>query len=146
MKGCSRQASCGFRGFSGFTLLELLVVIAIIGLLSAYVGPKYFSKVGESRQKVAKAQIEAFGKALDNYRLDVGRYPASQEGLSALLVKPVGANRWSGPYLQKAIPLDPWEKNYIYRFPGSNSREYDLLSLGEDGRVGGTGEAADVMN
>lgn len=146
MKVISRGQCSDFRWFSGFTLLELLVVIAIIGLLSAYVGPKYFSKVGESRQKVAKAQIEAFGKALDNYRLDVGRYPASEEGLNALLVKPVGANRWSGPYLQKAIPLDPWEKPYNYRLPGSAGREYDLISFGEDGRSGGTGEAADVMN
>lgn len=131
---------------SGFTLLELLVVIAIIGLLSAYVGPKYFSKIGESRQKVAKAQIEAFGKALDNYRLDTQRYPTSAEGLNVLLVKPAGSSRWNGPYLQKAIPQDPWEKAYIYRFPGSNGRDYDLLSYGEDGRAGGTGEAADVMN
>ncbi len=131
---------------SGFTLLELLVVIAIIGMLSAYVGPKYFSKLAESRQKVAKAQIEAFGKALDNYHLDVGHYPGTDEGLNALLIKPSGATRWNGPYLQKAIPVDPWERKYLYRSPGNNGREYDLLSYGEDGRPGGKGEAADVTN
>lgn len=131
---------------AGFTLLELLVVIAIIGLLSAYVGPKYFSKVGETRQKVAKAQIDALAKALEAYNIDVGRYPAPEAGLNALLVRPQGARRWNGPYMQKEIPRDPWEKTYVYRAPGSNGRDYDLLSLGEDGRAGGSGEAADVLN
>ena len=135
-----------FSRAAGFTLLELLVVITIIGLLSAYVGPKYFSKVGESRQKVAKAQIESFSKALDNYRLDVGRYPSADLGLNALLVRPVGLARWNGPYLQKAIPPDPWGNSYAYRIPGRNGKEFDLSSFGEDGRAGGTGEAADVSN
>ncbi|MFZ6720316.1 type II secretion system major pseudopilin GspG [Undibacterium sp. Ji49W] len=146
MRNDSRKVrQCSSR-ISGFTLLELLVVIAIIGLLSAYVGPKYFSKVGESRQKVAKAQIESFSKALDNYRLDVGRYPAADAGLNALLVRPVGVARWNGPYLQKALPMDPWGNAYIYRIPGRNGKEFDLSSLGEDGRAGGIGEAADISN
>ena len=94
---------------AGFTLLELLVVVAIIGLLAAYVGPKYFSQLGRSEQGVAKAQVEAFARALDTYRLEVGRYPTSEEGLDALLNKPANADRWNGPYLQKAVPLDPWD-------------------------------------
>ncbi|MBC3917300.1 type II secretion system major pseudopilin GspG [Undibacterium sp. CY18W] len=146
MRNDSRKPRQHSSHISGFTLLELLVVIAIIGLLSAYVGPKYFSKVGESRQKVAKAQIESFSKALDNYRLDVGRYPNGDVGLNALLVRPVGVARWNGPYLQKALPMDPWGNAYIYRIPGRNGKEFDLSSLGEDGRAGGTGEAADVSN
>lgn len=129
----------------GFTLLELLVVIAIIGLLTAYVGPKYFSKLGESEVKVAKAQIEAFGKALDTYRIDVGRYPTTEESLNALLIKPASAKKWNGPYLQKAVPPDPWGNPYVYRAPGSKS-EYDLLSYGKDGQPGGSDNDADITN
>src|SRR5471032_2131733 len=93
---------------AGFTLLELLVVIVIIGLLAAYVGPKYFAQLGKSEVTITKAQIEAFDKALDTYRLDVGRYPTTEEGLAALLVKPTTAANWNGPYLKKDVPLDPW--------------------------------------
>lgn len=96
----------------GFTLLELLVVIVIIGLLAGYVGPKYFAQVGKSEVKVAKAQIDAFEKALDTYRLDVGRYPSTEQGLAALETRPNNEPRWQGPYLKKAIPLDPWGKPY----------------------------------
>ena len=95
------------RRTGGFTLLELLVVVTIIGLLAAYVGPKYFSQLGKSEQGVAKAQIEAFARALDTYRLDVGFYPTTEEGLNALLTRPATAAKWNGPYLQKAVPLDP---------------------------------------
>jgi general secretion pathway protein G len=129
----------------GFTLLELLVVIVIIGLLAAYVGPKYFSQLGKSEITVAKAQIEAFEKALDTYRLDVGRYPSTEEGLNALLVKPATATRWNGPYLKKQVPQDPWGKPYVYRAPGSKG-EYDLLSYGRDGQPGGDGDNADISN
>ena len=128
----------------GFTLLELLVVIVIIGLLAAYVGPKYFAQLGKSEVTVARAQIEAFGKSLDTYRLDVGRYPSTEEGLAALVVAPASASgKWNGPYLKKAIPADPWGKPYAYRSPGS-SGEYDIVSFGKDGQPGGTGDNADI--
>ncbi len=129
--------------FRGFTLLELLVVIVIIGLLAAFVGPRYFSQVGKSEAGVARAQLEAFARALDTYRLDVGRYPSTEEGLGALTLRPASATKWNGPYLQRAVPLDPWGNAYVYRVPGTG-REFDLLSLGRDGRPGGTGEAADL--
>jgi general secretion pathway protein G len=130
---------------SGFTLLELLVVVVIIGLLAAYVGPKYFSQLGKSEITAAQAQIAAFDKALDTFRLDVGRYPLADEGLSALLDKPASANRWNGPYLKKAVPNDPWGNPYLYRVPGAKG-DYDIVSYGKDGQSGGTGENADITN
>jgi general secretion pathway protein G len=129
----------------GFTLLELLVVIVIIGLLAAYVGPKYFSQLGKSEVTVAKAQIEAFEKALDTFRLDVGRYPTTEEGLNALLTKPAAANKWNGPYLKKEVPQDPWGHVYQYKSPGSQG-EFEIKSYGKDGQPGGTGENVDIAN
>jgi general secretion pathway protein G len=130
----------------GFTLLELLVVIVIIGLLAAYVGPKYFSQLGKSEVTIAKAQIEAFEKSLDTYRLDVGRYPNTEEGLAALLVAPASAaGKWNGPYLKKAVPPDPWGHPFQYRAPGPKG-EVEILSLGRDGQPGGSGEDADITN
>jgi general secretion pathway protein G len=129
----------------GFTLLELLVVIVIIGLLAAYVGPKYFSQLGKSEVTVAQAQIAALDKALDTFRLDVGRYPTSEEGLGALLTKPAAATRWNGPYLKKEVPQDPWGHPYIYRSPGSKG-EFDILSYGKDGQPGGADDNADISN
>lgn len=132
----------------GFTLLELLVVIVIIGLLAAYVGPKYFAQLGKSEVTIAKAQIEGFEKALDTYRLDMGRYPTSEEGLAALFIRPpANADRWNGPYLKKNIPLDPWHHAYVYRSPGSHGTgTFDIISYGSDGQPGGTGENADITN
>jgi general secretion pathway protein G len=129
----------------GFTLLELLVVVAIIGLLAAYVGPKYFGQLGKSEQTLAKSQIESFSRALASYRLDVGTFPSTEEGLDALLVKPAAVAKWNGPYLSKAVPPDPWGRAYIYRAPGTKS-EYDVLSYGKDGQPGGSGDAADVTS
>lgn len=129
----------------GFTLLELLVVMVIIGLLTAYVGPKFFSQIGKSEIKAARAQIDALEKALDQYRLDVGHYPATEHGLAALMTRPGGEAKWAGPYLKKAVPNDPWGRPYVYRQPGEHG-EYDLLSLGKDGQPGGTGEAEDITN
>jgi len=130
----------------GFTLLELLVVIVIIGMLAAYVGPKYFAQLGKSEVTIAKAQIEGFEKALDNYRLDTGHYPTTEEGLASLVVKPAqNADNWNGPYLKKNIPLDPWHHPYIYRNPGSHG-SYEIISYGRDGQPGGTGEDADITN
>ena len=130
----------------GFTLLELLVVVAIIGLLAAYVGPKYFSQVAKSERGVARAQIEAFARALDAYRLDLGNFPSNEEGLKALVERPAGnPAKWNGPYLQKAVPPDPWGHAYLYRAPGSKS-DFDLISLGRDGQPGGSGDAADLQH
>ena len=121
------------------SLLELLVVMVIIGLLAGLVAPQYFDQIGKSNIKIAKAQIESLGKALDQYRLDIGGYPSTEEGLDALNTKPQNQPRWSGPYLKKAVPLDPWDRPYVYRSPGEHG-EYDLYSLGKSGQPGGTGE------
>ena len=128
---------------AGFTLLELLVVMVIIGLLAGYVGPKYFAQVGKSETNTAMAQIDAFAKALDQYRLDTGRYPSTEQGLAALVVRPDSDSKWSGPYLKKAVPPDPWGRPYLYRQPGAHG-DYDVFSYGKDGQPGGTEEAADV--
>lgn len=134
------------RQAAGFTLLELLVVIVIIGLLAAYVGPKYFAQLGKSEVTIAKAQIEAFEKSLDTYRLDVGRYPSSDEGLAALMAAPATAGaKWNGPYLKKGVPADPWGHAYQYRAPGAKS-EFEIVSLGRDGQPGGSGEDADISS
>ena len=128
----------------GFTLLELLVVMVIIGLLAGLVAPRYFAQVGKSQTKVAKAQIDSLEKALDTYRLDVGHYPSTEEGLQALVAGPSGETNWAGPYLRKGIPADPWGRPYVYTQPGTH-RDYDLMSYGKDGREGGTGEDADIV-
>jgi len=133
------------RAGLGFTLLELLVVMVIIGLLAGYVGPKYFTQVGKSQVKAARAQIDALEKALDQYRLDTGRYPGMDQGLAALVARPANEPKWDGPYLKKNVPVDPWGNAYVYKIPGEHG-EFDLLSLGKDGQAGGTGEAADVIN
>lgn len=129
----------------GFTLLELLVVMVIIGLLAGYVGPKFFGQIGKSEVKAARAQLDALTKALDQYRLDVGRYPSTEQGLAALVAKPADEVKWAGPYLSKAIPKDPWGVDYQYRSPGEHG-DYDLMSFGRDGRVGGEGEDADITS
>jgi general secretion pathway protein G len=129
----------------GFTLLELLVVIVIIGMLAGLVAPRFFDQVGKSNTKIARAQIESLGKALDQYRLDVGAYPTTELGLAALNVKPQNIEKWAGPYLRKAVPPDPWGAPYIYKSPGDHG-DYDLYTLGSDGQPGGTGEAADVTS
>jgi general secretion pathway protein G len=134
------QERCG-----GFTLLELLVVMVIIGLLVGYVAPRYFQQVGKSEVKMAQAQIESLQKALDLYRLDTGQYPTTEQGLKALVDRPANEPKWAGPYLKKGVPMDPWGRAYIYRYPGERS-ELDLTSLGKDGQPGGGGEAADITN
>jgi general secretion pathway protein G len=129
----------------GFTLLELLVVIVIIGLLAGYVGPRYFAQVGKSETKVARAQVDAIEKALDQYRLDNGRYPTTEQGLLALYQPPSSEPKWSGPYLKKQAPPDPWGRTYQYRAPGEHG-EYDLYTYGKDGQPGGSAEAADITS
>jgi general secretion pathway protein G len=133
------------RRENGFTLIEILVVIIIIGLLAALVGPRLFGKVSTAKLGAAKAQIELFGTALDTFRLDVGKYPTTEEGLKALREKPSGVEGWNGPYLPKEIPLDPWKRPYIYKSPGEHG-DYDLISHGLDGAEGGEGENQDVVS
>lgn len=129
----------------GFTLLELLVVMVIIGLLAGYVGPKLFAQIGKSEVKAAKAQIDALQKSLDQYRIDAGHYPSTEQGLVALVSKPADEPKWAGPYLSKAVPQDPWGRDYQYRAPGQHG-EFDLLSLGKDGQPGGEGDNADIVS
>jgi general secretion pathway protein G len=134
----------GEKQRKGFTLIEILVVMAIVALLAALVGPKLFPKLGKGKQSAAKAQIELFGQALDQFKLDTGRYPTTQEGLNALMNNP-GVENWEGPYLKKSIPVDPWNKPYIYLSPGTHG-DYDLSSNGRDGNAGGEGEDKDVAS
>lgn len=129
----------------GFTLLELLVVMVIIGLLVGYVGPRYFAQIGKSEVKTAKAQIDGLEKALDQYRLDIGHYPTTEQGLAALYTQPANEPKWQGPYLKKAVPPDPWGLAYAYKLPGEHG-EIDIISYGKDGQPGGKDEAADITN
>ncbi len=132
-------------GKQGFTLIEILIVMVILGLLAALVGPKMFGKVGKSKQKAAKAQISLLETSLDTFRLDMGRYPTSDEGLEALRTKPADSKKWDGPYIPKKVPLDPWGNPYEYQCPGEHG-EYDLTSFGADGTAGGEDENKDIVN
>jgi general secretion pathway protein G len=134
------------RTQTGFTLLELLVVLGIIAMLAGIVGPQVMKHMGESKVKAAKVQIEDLAATLDMYKLDVGSYPTSEQGLQALVESPEGAGRWNGPYLRKGkIPLDPWNQEYHYTSPGEHGK-FDLLSLGADAKEGGEGEDKDLVN
>ncbi len=133
-------------GSAGFTLLELLVVLVILGLLASLVGPQVLRHVGSSKTKTAALQIQELGAALDLYRLEVGRYPTTQQGLQALVQQPSGTANWNGPYLSKSVVRqDPWGNDYHYEAPGSHG-DYDLYSLGADGQEGGEGENQDVAS
>jgi general secretion pathway protein G len=132
------------RPVRGFTLLELLVVMVIIGLLASYVAPRFFDQIGKSEVKAARAQLDALDKALGTYRIDTGHYPSTQQGLNALVSKPQDEPKWSGPYLAKALPPDPWGRAYIYRVPGEQSHDFELMSFGKDGQRGGTGDNIDI--
>lgn len=139
-----RRTTC--RRAAGFTLLELMVVLVIIGLLAGIVAPNLFKNVGKSEVMTARAQIDSLSKALDQYRLDNGRYPTTQEGLAALVRQPANTPYWDGPYLKKDVPADPWHQAYVYRAPGEQGREYELLSYGADRMPGGTDKASDITS
>lgn len=136
--------AASLRGSDGFTLLELLVVILIIGLLTGIVAPRFMGQISRSEVTTARAQMDAFRKALDAFRIDNGRFPTTSEGLEALVTAPAGVARWNGPYLQSAIPVDPWGTPYQYQSPGPNGRDYQVQSLGRDRAPGGTGDDADL--
>lgn len=152
--GVRRSLSCmprsPLRGRGGFTLIEILVVIIVLGLLAALVGPRILGRVSEAKSATARTQIELLGLGLDNYRLDNGMYPTTDQGLAALQERPTREPRppnWRGPYLKKAVPLDPWARPYIYKSPGEHTPSgYDLSTLGRDGQPGGEDEAADITS
>jgi len=129
----------------GFTLIELLVVMIILGLLATLVGPRIFKNVSKSKLKTAKTQISLFENALAQFKLDIGRFPSTGEGLRALRTNS-GISKWDGPYIMKDIPKDPWDREYIYNSPGEAGRPYDIMSYGLDGSVGGDGENKDTKS
>jgi general secretion pathway protein G len=139
-------ASLHRRATRGFTLLELLVVVLIIGLLTGIVGPRLMGQIGRSEVTAARAQIDAFDKAVQAYRLDMGQFPTTDQGLRVLVTAPGSDARWRGPYLKGSIPNDPWGMPYQYRVPGSSGRDYDIVSYGRDKSAGGSGDDADLNN
>jgi general secretion pathway protein G len=143
------RRACGIssarKSSRGFTLIELLVVLAILTLLAGLVGPRVLNQLGGAKSKTAGVQIADLDKSLELFKLDVGRYPTTEEGLDALVTRPGSANGWTGPYLKGGVPTDPWGKPYKYANPGPNGG-IEILSLGADGAPGGEGENADVRN
>lgn len=143
-----RQPTIASR--SGLTLIEVVVVIIVLGLLAGLVGPQIIGRVSQAKSETARTQIELFSVSLDNYRLDNGRYPTSEQGLEALRTKPTREpvpDNWRGPYLRKDVPLDPWGQPYVYKSPGDeNPSSYDLYTLGRDGQPGGEDEDADIVS
>jgi len=131
---------------SGFTLIEMIVVILILGLLAGLVVPRLFKHATQAKMTVTRAQISAFETALGAYKLDTGNFPTSEQGLEALRTAPPGVSNWNGPYLPKEIPLDPWNRAYVYKFPGDHGDEPDIISYGADGQPGGEGENVDIVS
>jgi general secretion pathway protein G len=142
MKDKKKSLLC--RNEKGFTLVELIVVMVILGLLAALVGPRIFGKVEKAKYNAAKTELEMLGQGLDLFRLDVGRYPTTQEGLQALRENP-GMDQWDGPYLKKPVPADPWQRPFHYESPGQHG-DYDLYSYGVDGTPGGEGDNKDITS
>jgi len=133
------------KNTAGFTLIELLIVMVIISLLAAFVAPRFFGQEKKAKQRGAKGQIALLESAVDTYRLDIGRYPTTQQGLEALREKPNGADRWDGPYLRKELPLDPWGNPYVYESPSEHG-DFAILSYGADGKPGGEGMDMDIVS
>lgn len=134
---------------AGFTLIEILVVIVVIAVLASLVAPSVFQHVGTAKDAAGRSQIEMLGAALDAYRLDNGRYPSTVQGLVALTEQPTADPRpanWRGPYLRKAVPMDPWQHPYQYQAPGTHAVGYDLWSTGADGQPGGSGDDAYITS
>jgi len=131
---------------AGVTLIEMLVVLMIIGLFAALVAPRLFRKTDTARVTAARAQINAFMTALGAYKLDTGTFPTTEQGLQALRVRPQGVNQWDGPYLPQEIPLDPWGRPYVYKYPGEHGDEPEIISYGQDGQPGGDGMNADIVS
>jgi general secretion pathway protein G len=140
-----RRSEKKLAGQSGFTLMELLVVLAILGLLMSLVGPRVLSQLGGAKTKTAAIQIKDLEQSLEMYKLDVGSFPSSEQGLDVLVEKPAGVVGWNGPYLKSDVPLDPWNREYMYTYPGERA-ELDISSYGQDGSAGGEGEDSDVGN
>jgi len=140
-----RNPAADRRRQAGITLIELLVVMVIIALFATIVGTRVGRNVDKARQVAAKSQISEFESALEQFKLDVGRYPSNEEGLEALHSRPANAANWDGPYLKKVVPVDPWSRAYVYRFPGSHG-DFDLMSLGADGQEGGNGDNTDIVS
>jgi len=131
---------------AGVTLIEMLVVVTIIALFAAYVGMRLWPQADKARVTAAKAQISSFMSALNTYKMDVGTFPSTEQGLQALRVRPSGLTQWSGPYLEKEIPPDPWGRPYIYRYPGEHGDDPEIISYGADGKPGGEGVNADITS
>ncbi len=134
------------RRRAGVTLIEMLVVVTIIALFAALVGPSLFKQSDKARITAARVQINNFRAALGQYKLDTGTFPTTEQGLAALRVRPENANQWQGPYLGQEVPVDPWGRPYVYKFPGEHGDEPDLISYGADGQAGGEGINADIVS
>lgn len=141
----SHKPSTSRRKSKGFTLIELLVVLVILTLLAGLVGPRIMNQLGGAKSKTATLQIADLEKSMELFKLDVGRYPTTKEGLDALLNRPASVNGWNGPYIKGNVPNDPWGKPYAYNSPTPNGG-VEILTLGADGTAGGTGENADIRN
>jgi general secretion pathway protein G len=132
---------------SGFSLLELLAVLVILGILAGVFAPKFLGQAESAKRKAAKLEIDQIGQSLDLYKLEIGKYPTSQEGLAALVTAPSGTTNWNGPYLKKTtVPKDPWGNEYKYVSPGDQNRPYDIISFGSDGKEGGDGDGKDITS
>lgn len=137
------------RRNGGFTLIEIMIVMVIIAMLAALVGPRLVGALSSSKVKATKIQIETLANAIETFHLDTGRYPAQQEGLRVLIENPQASpiQNWHGPYLKKIkIPTDEWGKPFTYEIPGKHGMGFDLISMGADGKVGGSADDADIGN
>ena len=130
---------------SYFTLTELMVVIVILVMLTSLAAPMVFKHIRSARITTAKTQIKLLEQALNDYKLDTGKYPDSDEGLQMLVENTANVEKWDGPYIKPAVPKDPWGNEYVYTCPGEHG-DYDLVSYGADGQPGGEGDNADITN